>query len=97
MVAAAQDMEVEVVHGLAAVGAGVDDDAVALVEAFVAGDSRRGREKMAQQWGVARLGMRGGLDVFAGDDQEVHRRLRVDIGEGVALLVLEDGLGWDGA
>lgn len=37
-------------------------------------------------------GVRKGRDVLAGDDEEVHRRLRMDVSKGVALRILVDGL-----
>src|SRR5580704_5825917 len=37
--------------------------------------------------------MRNRGDVLARNDQHVHRRLRIDVGKSVALIVLVDGLG----
>ena len=33
--------------------------------------------------------------MFAWRDEDVRGRLRIDVGEGIALLVLIDGGGWD--
>ncbi len=40
-------------------------------------------------WSFAGLGHR--VNVFARDDEDMHRRLRIDVGKGVALVVLVDG------
>ena len=81
------------IHGLAAVRAGVDHHAIALGEAFVAGNLGRGPQQMAEQRAIPLIafGQRG--DMFARRDQHMHRRLRIDVGKGVALLVLVDGGG----
>jgi hypothetical protein len=87
----------EMVDGLAAVGAGIDHDAVAVSEAFVAGDLRGREQQMSEEFTMVLSGGGGGLDVLAGDDEEVYGRLGIDIGEGVAAVVLVDGRGGDGA
>ena len=51
-VAAAEDVDVEVFDGLAAVGAGVDDEAVAVPEALGLGDLTGGGEEGAEKAGV---------------------------------------------
>jgi len=33
--------------------------------------------------------------VLAGNDKDVNRGLRIDVGEGIALVILIDGLGGD--
>ena len=86
-------MDVQVVDGLATVFAGVDDQAIAFAEAFVAGDLGCGPEQAAEQGAVRSLGLRSGGDVPARHDENVHRRLRVQVGEGVGLLIFEDWLG----
>jgi len=91
--AAAEQVDVEMIHGLAAVLAGVDYHAVAVGEAFVAGDPRRGPQQVAEQRAVPFGAVGQRRNVFARRDQHMHRRLRVKIREGVALLVLVDGGG----
>ena len=85
----------EMVDGLAAVIAGVNDYAVALVETFVASDSGCGPEQVTQQGWVMCAGFGERDDVFSRRDENVHGRLWVDVGEGVTLVVLVDGGGWD--
>lgn len=48
MVTAAEDMDVEMIDGLAAVGAGVDDDAIAFRESFGAGNFCSGCEQVSK-------------------------------------------------
>ncbi len=85
------------IDGLAAVCAGIDHCAVALGEAFGAGDLGGGPEQVAEQGAVAFVAVGDGDDVLAGRDEHVHGGLGVDVGEGVAELVLIDGGGGDGA
>ena len=88
-------MDVEVVDGLAAVGAGVDDEAVAVGEVLGAGDFADGVEEMAEERFVIlrRMGMRG--EVVLGDDEDVGGSLRVEVREGESLLVFVDAGGGD--
>jgi hypothetical protein len=93
---AAEKMEVEVIDRLAAVFSGVDDDAIALAKALVAGNQGCREEKMAQQVAVLCAGVVERGKVLAGNDEDVDWRLRVNVREGVAELVLVDGGGGDG-
>jgi hypothetical protein len=90
-------MKVKVVHGLAAVFASVDDDAIAFAEAFVAGDCGCHMKEMTEKVTVFCIGVVERGKVFAGNDENVDRRLRMNVGEGVTQLVLVDGGGGDGA
>ena len=83
------------IHGLAAILAGIDHHAVAVGEAFVAGDPRRGPQQVAEQRAVPFGAVSQRRDVLARRDQHMHRRLRVKVREGIALLVLVDGGGGD--
>ena len=87
----------EVVDGLAAVVAGVDDQAVAVGEAVGAGEVCRYGGEMAEEGGVffRDVGERG--EVLFGDDEEVGGGLRVDVGEGEGVVVFVEALGGDGA
>ena len=87
----------EMVHGLAAVGAGVEDYTVSVGEAFGLGDLGCGPEEMAQELFVVGVGFGEGDDVLARGDEDVDWGLRMDVGEGVALVVLVDGGGGNGA
>lgn len=85
----------QMIHRLPAVVTGVDDYAVAFAKVFVASDFRCGPEQVAEQGRVMRTGFSKRDDVLARRDQDVYGRLRVDVGEGIALLVLVDGGGRD--
>jgi len=78
---------VEVVDGLAAIGAGVDDQAVAVGEVLGAGDFAGGVEELAEDAGVVLggVGVRG--EVVLGDDEDVRGGLGVDVREGEGVLV----------
>ena len=74
--------------GLAAVGAGVDDEAVAAFEVLGAGDLGGGGEQFAEQGGVLGQGVGMGGDVALRDDEDVHGRLGVDVGEGEGVGIV---------
>ena len=93
--ASAEQVDVEMIHGLAAVLAGVDHHAVALGQALLAGDLGGGPQQVAEQRAVALIGIGQRGDVFARRHQHMHRRLRVNVREGVAELVLVDRRGGD--
>jgi len=86
----------EVVDGLSAVGAGVEDDAVAVGEVLLAGDLGGGGEEVAEEGGVGwnSVGERG--DVALGDDEDVDGGLGVDVGEGEGEVVLVEAGDGDG-
>jgi hypothetical protein len=93
----AEQVDVKMIHGLAAVFAGVDDDAVAFGESFIAGYCGSRREEMAEDVAVF---ITGGVErgkVFARNDEDVDGRYRMNVGKGVAELILVDGGGRDGA
>ena len=95
--ASAEEVEVEVFDGLAAVGAGVDDEAVALGEVLLAGDFGGGLQELAEERGVGGFAVGHGGDVVFGDDEDVSGGLGVDVREGEGLVVfVEAGYG-DGA
>ena len=89
--AAAEDVEVEVVDGLAAVGAGVGYDAVAAGEQAV-GECGSGVGEVAEDFD-GRFGDVG--EVLLGNEENVGGGLGVDVGESYGLVVLVDGLDWD--
>jgi hypothetical protein len=84
---------VEMVHGLAAVFAGVDHHAVSFAEALVAGDLGCGPQQVAEQGLVALAALGQRDDVLARGHENMHRRLRMKVGEGVAQLVFVDSGG----
>ena len=86
----------EVGDGFAAVGAVVDDEAIAgLVEFELAGDFLGGGEEMAED-GVV-FGGYGGVAgvVLFGDEEDVDGGLGGNVTEGEDVVVLIDDVGWD--
>lgn len=84
----------DVVDDLAPFGPGVAGEAVAALG--VAGaltQQPRHLDASADQLGIAGLEARDGLDVTLRDDQEMDRRLRVQVAEGHDLIVLVLDLG----
>ena len=63
----------------------------ALLAANLAGEGEEGGKGL----GVARLDLAGVGNVFAGDDEDVHGRARVDIADSEGVLVLGDPLDGD--
>ena len=93
--AAAEEVDVEVVDGLAAVGAGVDDEAVAVGEVLPAGDFAGCVEEVAEGGFVVLRGVGVGGQVVFGDDEDVGGGLGIDVREGEGLLVFVDAGGGD--
>ncbi len=91
-----QQMEVDVKHRLPRAFAVVDDEAVAVgVEAEVVGEGGGADEGFAHRHcvGFGEVVERG--DVASRDDEDVRRRLRVDVVEGDRVGVFEDFLRGD--
>ena len=86
--APSEQVDVQVVDRLPAVFAVVDDDAVSLVQAARAGNLRSCSQKMTQQKPVVLLRARQRVKMLARGNQNMGRRLRVDVRKGVALLIL---------
>jgi hypothetical protein len=87
-VAAAEQMDVQVIDGLAAVGAGVDDETIATGQVLVLRNLHGGGEEMAEQGGVLRCGVCVRCEMLLGDQQDVRGRLRVKVWKGEHLVVL---------
>src|SRR5262249_44948495 len=84
-----QEVEVEVIHDLAALRPAVEREAIsARGEPPALSDPLRNQDQPAHERSVLRRERHHGLDVPLRDDQEVDRRLRVDVREGEDLLVL---------
>ena len=82
----------KVIHGLPPILSRVDHRAVAIGQSLVTRDLRRDQMEMAQQGTVFDGGVFNRSQVRARNNQHVNGRLRIDIREGVALLILVDGL-----
>ena len=90
-------MNVDVVDGLAAILSGIDDGSIFLRKTLGARDFCSGPVKVAEQFSMLLAGMPDGDDMLPWDKKDVNRRLRFDIREGVAALILVDSLGGDGS
>lgn len=95
-VAAAKEMQVEMVNGLAAIISGIYDDAIAFAQTLSTGDLRGYPLQMAEQGTTAFVSINHRRDVPAGNDENMDRRLGMDVGEGVAHLILVNGRGGNG-
>jgi hypothetical protein len=86
--AAGQDMEMQVVHRLAGVLAAVGDDPEALVEPILRGDFCDRLEAFGHERGIVRRDLSRAGDVLLGYDENMDRRLRVQVVEGEDVVVL---------
>lgn len=85
----------QVRDGLAAVRAVIDYEAEAFGEIEFAGNLAGDGEHMAEDGFVSWSGFSDARDNFLRDDEQVHRRLRLDVVEDEALIVLVFDLGGD--
>ena len=90
---AAEQVQVQVRHRLAGPLLAVEDQPIAVRQAQLLRQLRRDQVQMAEQLAVLRLDVRVGRDDLARDDEDVDRRLRVDVVEGDAVVVLVDDAG----
>jgi hypothetical protein len=89
--APAEDVEVNVVYGLASVCTGVDHYAIAAIhDALLLGDMVAGEQDAAKQLDVGVVRFPQGSDVLARDDECVRGCLGVDVVEGYHRVILED-------
>jgi hypothetical protein len=86
-------MYVEMIDGLAAVRAVVDDQTIAAVEALFTRNLGRRIKKMAEKIAVAFCGLADGRDVFTRHYENMRGSLGADVGKGVDPIVLIDGGG----
>jgi hypothetical protein len=84
-------MNVDVINGLTTVASRVDDSAVSLSQPLGARDLCSGPLKVAQQFFLFFLRMSDGRDMFSRNDEDVHWGLRLQVSEGVAMIILVDG------
>lgn len=89
--AAAEDVKMEVRDHLAAIGAGIDDQAIAsLAEALLLGQGGSAKEEPAQQSCLLPAGLGNAGDMLPGDDQNMGRRPRMNVPKGNNIRVLID-------
>lgn len=86
----------EVWDGLAPIRAIINDETeTGVVEALQLGNVLGNVDQMAEQRFVGDLGFGHARDFLLGDDQDMDRRLGIDVVEGQAEVVLEGDLGRD--
>lgn len=87
----------EMVYGLSPVRTCVDDQAVAVVEVLRTGDVACFREQCAEETSVLGESMRVRADVAFRDDEDVDRRLRVDVGKSEDVVRFVETFRWNSA
>jgi hypothetical protein len=93
-VSSTEEVEVEMGDSFAAVGAVVDDEAIAGGGyIFATGDVGSGEQEVAEEALIIGLGSSDAGDSFFGNDEDVNRGLRGNVAEGEALVVFEDDVG----
>lgn len=84
----AEQVNVKMINGLAAVAAGIDHGAIAAGQALRASYFGGGPLQVSEKLVVLFLGVSDRRDVLAGDDKHMNGSLWLDVGEGVALIIL---------
>jgi hypothetical protein len=82
-------MKVEVVDSLTAVLTRIHDNAIAIAEPLLASNLRRSPKQVTEKRALALIGFDHGRNVLAGNDQNMHRSLGVEVGKGVSQRILE--------
>ena len=78
----------QVMHALPAITAGIEHYAItACIYAQLLGNTSCGRQHVAQQGIVLSAGLSQRNQVLAWNDQDVHRRLRLQIGKGQHIRI----------
>jgi|ERR1700686_2366973 len=93
--AAAQHVSVQVENGLARAAAGVNDGAIAtaLRQSMFVGYARRNPQQVTKQSFVFLRRIIEGFHVFAGNDEQVRWRLRINVANDDATIVLINHVG----
>jgi hypothetical protein len=81
-------MQVEVIDCLSTIGSGVDDYAKTVLEMLLLCNFVGCGEQLAEQFGVSGRGVSEGGEVLFGNDQDMHRRLWMDVGKREHVLIL---------
>ena len=92
-----QQVDMQVVNGLAAIRPVVDHQPVAIRQPQLPRYLACCGEQLAEHGRIFRRGMRVRGKVLLGNKQHMHRRLRVDIRKGQHIIILIEVLGGDGA
>jgi len=89
-------MDMKVGNLLSSIAPGIDDQAIAtLRQTLLLSDATRGQEQVPEQLQIFGLCPLDTHEFLAGDDQEMGRRLGINIPDGDAVLVLVHTLGGD--
>src|SRR5262249_17770359 len=91
--AAAQEMQMQVRHSLAGLLLAVQNEAIAVLQAKLHRQLRRDEMEMTDQVAVGVGQIRVRRNHLARNDQNVHRRLRVDVVKRQAAVIFVDDLG----
>jgi hypothetical protein len=83
-------MQVKMIDGLAAVGAGVEDETKTVVEMLLLRHFVGCGEELTEKLGVGGGGVCEGGEVLLGDDQDMHRGLWMDVGKREHVLILKE-------
>lgn len=89
----ADEVEVDVVHRLAGILAGIDHGTIALRQSFAARDLGSSPVQMPEQFAVFFPCLRERRDVLARYYEDVNRGLRVDVRKRIAMIILVNGFG----
>lgn len=89
----AEQVNVQVKDGLAAMGAGVDDQPIAtFFDSFLLGQLAGNEKQLPHEGFVFWLKFVDGANVAVGDDQDVYRGFGVNVAKGSDALILIDDL-----
>jgi hypothetical protein len=83
------------IHGLTAIFACVDHDAIAVGESLLFGDSFDGEQEVSHEGVVLGFGIGEFGDRLLGDDEDVDGGLGVEVAEGEGEVVFVDDIGGD--
>lgn len=88
-------MHVKMRNGLAGIGPVVDDEAEAAREPEFLGDDPRGHQQMSEHGFIGRGRFADPGDELLGNDEEMNRRLWLDIVQDDATIILMLDLRWN--
>jgi hypothetical protein len=83
-----QQMEVKMIHCLSAVGAGVNNQPKTVVEVLQLCNFICGEKEFPEEFGFGGRRVCDGSEVLLGDDQDMHRRLWMNVGKRQNMFVL---------
>ena len=86
-IAAAEQMYMEMKNGLSRAGADIQNGAIAVFDVAITGNLGRDEVAAADNFCVAGLRFFQAAQVLLGDNEDVSWRLRINVIEGVSVLV----------